>query len=95
MSVISDKANILITNEDFSELMAENARLQAELAEETKWAKHYRAEAERLTERVGVLEEALSNCIKSWGDYVPSPRSRAAKALRNAQKTLEDSHECK
>lgn len=33
MSVISDKANILITNEDFSELMAENARLQAELAE--------------------------------------------------------------
>lgn len=74
---------------------AEIQRLQAELAEETKWAKHYRAEAERLTERVGVLEEALSNCIKSWGDYVPSPRSRAAKALRNAQKTLEDSHECK
>jgi len=74
---------------------AEIQRLQAELAEETKWAKHYRAEAERLTERVGVLEKCVITAYEcGHNDTVESnccdPIERCAEIIEEA---LEDSDE--
>lgn len=34
------------------------------------------------------LVEALKNCVDAWGDYAPSPQTKAYRVLQEAKQTL-------
>lgn len=75
MTVISDKANILITNEDFHDLMNENVNLQQQLTasqkeceglrqENEKYEDKWRAEMLKLMKERDQLKAALEEIVE-------------------------------